>query len=252
MVLEPVPRANLAGERDFYQGLAPGTLHLWHLHLVGLEPFLEPWAACLSQAERDRMARFVFERDRLRYGLSRGGLRQLLSRYVNCAPAALDFEYEAKGKPHLRLDGQRAALQFNLSHSGDWVVYGVSCDRAVGIDIEQIRPLRDLAQMAQRCLTPRERLGFEQLAPEAAQTRFFEYWTGKEAFLKATGQGLTRSMSDVEADLAGGTLRPQAGTTGWEQSWHLHLWQPEAGYVGAVAYAGAPCQCRHLSYFPSA
>ncbi|HEY9737016.1 MAG TPA: 4'-phosphopantetheinyl transferase superfamily protein, partial [Trichocoleus sp.] len=192
-----------------------------------------------------------FERDRIRYGLSRGGLRQLLSRYVNCAPADLAFEYETKGKPHLCIEGQRSALQFNLSHSGDWVVYGMSCDRAIGIDIEQIRPLRDLRQMAQRCLTAEELVAFEPLPAEAAQTQFFRYWTGKEAFLKATGQGLTRAMSDVEADLLKGRIIPQAGTTGWDQSWHLHLWQPEEGYVGATVYSGAPCQCHHLSYSPA-
>ncbi|MBD0270176.1 MAG: 4'-phosphopantetheinyl transferase superfamily protein, partial [Cyanobacteria bacterium Co-bin8] len=239
---------NLAKGTDAASALTAGTLHIWHLHLQGLEPYLEAWVGCLSPEERDRMNRFVFERDRIRYGLSRGGLRQLLSRYVNCDPAGLGFEYETRGKPHLCIDGQRADLQFNLSHSGDWVVYGVSCDRAIGIDIEQVRPLRDLQQMAQRCLTTEELQVFEQIPAEAAQAQFFEYWTGKEAFLKATGQGLTRSMSDVKADLRKGKIVPQPGTTGCDQSWHLHLWQPAAGYIGATVYSGVQCQCHHLSY----
>ncbi|MBD0336528.1 MAG: 4'-phosphopantetheinyl transferase superfamily protein [Cyanobacteria bacterium Co-bin13] len=251
MVVDPVWLTNLAKDTDAATALTAGTLHIWHLHLQGLEPYLEAWASCLSAEERDRMNRFVFERDRIRYGLSRGGLRQLLSQYVNCEPAKLEFEYETRGKPHLCLNGQRAELQFNLSHSGDWVVYGVSCDRAVGIDVEQVRPLRDLQQMAQRCLTAEEQRAFEQLPSAVAQAQFFEYWTGKEAFLKATGQGLTRSMSDVRADLLAGKILPQAGTTGSGQFWHLHLWQPEPSYVGAIVYSGDQCQCRHLSYSPS-
>lgn len=250
MVVDPVLMTNLAKGTDAAAALTAGTLHIWHLHLLGLEPYQETWVRCLSAEERDRMNRFVFERDRIRYGLSRGGLRQLLGRYLQCDPAGLGFEYEARGKPHLCLDGQRSALQFNLSHSGDWVVYGISCDRAVGIDIEQVRPLRDLRQMAQRCLTPAELEAFSQLPGEAAQGQFFEYWTGKEAFLKATGQGLTRSMTDVTADLTAGKIIPQTGTPGAGQPWHLHLWQPEAGYVGAIVYAGAQCQCQHLSYTP--
>ncbi|HEY9762220.1 MAG TPA: 4'-phosphopantetheinyl transferase superfamily protein [Trichocoleus sp.] len=236
---------SLDGQGTF--SLEPGHIHIWQFHLPQIQKYLDDWVAYLCPEECDRMARFVFERDRIKYGLSRGGLRQLLGRYVEQDPASLDFEYEAKGKPHLYLNGKRHPLQFNLSHSGDWVVYGVSCDRPLGIDIEQIRPLRNLHSLAQHCLTPIECQDlFESV--EADHSKFFEYWTSKEAYLKATGQGLTHSMTNVKADLAAAQILPEPHNPNFDFEWHLHRWVPAVGYTAAVVYPGNSCTLQHQEY----
>lgn len=226
-------------------GLRSEQIHIWQLNIPQMKGYLESWIPCLAPSERDRMNRFKFERDRTRFGLSQGGLRQLLGRYVQRDPATLDFKTEAKGKPYLCVDGQRSPLQFNLSHSGEWVVYALSSDRPVGIDIEAVRDLDRLEAMARHCLTPSEQADVEQLPTVEANLRFFEYWTCKEAYLKAIGAGLTVAMTEVEvirSDTAL-TLKPTNPPT--PQPWNLHPWQPESDYRGAIAYAGSPCQLRH-------
>ncbi|HEY9879673.1 MAG TPA: 4'-phosphopantetheinyl transferase superfamily protein [Leptolyngbyaceae cyanobacterium] len=228
--------------------IEPGHIHIWQFYLPQVREHLDGWVACLCQQERARMARFVFERDRIKYGLSRGGLRQLLARYMEQDPASLTFEYEAKGKPHLCVDGQRSSLQFNLSHSGDWVVYGVSCDRALGIDVEQVRPLRNLNNLAEHCLTPAECQDFSQVPAAQAQSKFFEYWTSKEAYLKATGQGLTHAMSNVQTDLVAAQILLEPHDPNFGPTWHLYRWIPDVGYAAALAYSGTPCKLQHLDY----
>jgi 4'-phosphopantetheinyl transferase len=220
--------------------LLPNQVHIWQLPLGHPEQSAATfrlWSAYLSAAERDRMARFVFEPDRIRYGLSRGGLRQLLSRYLDCAPAALEFFYSAEGKPSLKSPSQPPALHFNLSHSGSWVVYGVSCDRPIGIDIEQLRPLQRAQALAMRCLTNEEYSAWAQLPVADAQRQFFAYWTSKEAYLKATGQGLTGSMTGIQADLTARLLTPRDSSA---EPMQLYRWQPAADCLGALAYPGGP------------
>lgn len=247
MVIEPIFFAPSAADaRDFE--LSVGTIHVWHLHIPTLRPYLDAWVTCLSGEECDRMSRFVFERDRIKYGLSRGGLRQLLGRYARREPAALTFEYEAKGKPHLCLDGQPSPLQFNLSHSGDWVAYGVSRACTLGIDIEHIRPLRNLESLAQYCLTPTEGQALAPLSTEQAQAQFFAYWTSKEAYLKATGQGLTRTLSQIKTDLDTAQIFPALDDPNFGPPWHLHRWTPATGYAAALVHCGDRCAVRHLDY----
>ena len=83
------------------------------------------------------MQRFRFEKDRRRYLIGRGGLRTLLGRYLDLAPQDLRFETAAAGKPHLA-SGQ-GELQFNLAHSGEFVLIAIAESRKVGIDVEEIR-----------------------------------------------------------------------------------------------------------------
>lgn len=229
--------------------LLPNQVHIWQLPLGDGEQVaasLVPWSTCLSAAERDRMARFVFEPDRIKYGLSRGGLRQLLGRYLDCPPAALEFTYSAQGKPSLTRPSQLPTLHFNLSHSGNWVAYGISCDRPLGIDIEQIRPLQRAQALAARCLTAAEYSAWSQLPAEAAQRQFFAYWTSKEAYLKATGQGLTGSMTGIQADLAAGLLSPLNSP----EPMQLYRWQPAADCMGALAYSGSPALIQQFELNP--
>ncbi|HEY9646598.1 MAG TPA: 4'-phosphopantetheinyl transferase, partial [Chroococcidiopsis sp.] len=103
----------------------------------------------LSADEQERAARFYFELDRQRFIASRGLLRQILGRYLDCDPQAIAFSYAERGKPLLMGDfggdpsGDKApcAVQFNLSHSGAIALYAIGQDRRIGIDIEQIRPM---------------------------------------------------------------------------------------------------------------
>lgn len=216
--------------------LTPGTVHLWQLPIPTTAGWLPQWQGWLAAAERDRADRFHRDRDRHTFILARGGLRWLLGQYLGVAPEAIAFSYGDHGKPQLAAPPSLdPALTFNLAHSGDWVVYALTRGAAIGVDVEAIAPRRYGEGLIQRCLTPQEQ---HTLSPDLAtrQRQFFDYWTAKEAYLKATGQGLSYPMTAVEVVWTtahhGRLVAPSAA-----QPWTLRSWQPAPAMVAAVCVA---------------
>jgi len=196
------------------------------------------WSAWLSVDERDRAQRFARATDRDRFRLSRGGLRYLLAQYLNCAPKALAFTYSHYGKPSLLHPA--TPLQFNLAHSGAWVVYGVSQCRWLGVDVEQLSERPYLEALIQRCLSPSEQVTLPKTLV-ARQRAFFDYWTVKEAHLKAIGLGLSYPMSKLEV---GWSPRPHLicpahVPTGSATGWTIAQWQPDDRAIAAVCLGHA-------------
>ena len=112
--------------------------------------------------------------------MARGRLREILAVYLNRDPRRIDFSYGARGKP--ATDG----LKFNLSHSGGLAIYGITREREIGIDVEEIRAEIAHEQIAGRFFAPGE-LATIQAAPKSEQPgTFFRCWTRKEAYIKAT------------------------------------------------------------------
>ena len=136
--------------------------------------------AVLTDDERARAARFVRDRDRVRYIASHAALHSLLG----------DREVASgdNGKPYV-VDG---SLHFNLSHSGDYALIAVSPDADVGVDIEQHRERVSWREIGARFFTPREIEAMQSPAD------FFRFWTIKEAVLKASGSGLGGGLANVE------------------------------------------------------
>jgi 4'-phosphopantetheinyl transferase len=114
--------------------------------------------------------------------------REVLSRYAKVAPADWRFSRGEHGKPGL-LDSP-LPLDFNLSHSGDWLACAVTAGTAVGLDIEYCDPSRDLLKLARRFFQAREIAGLQACTAAEQTVRFYDYWTLKEARIKARGQAL--------------------------------------------------------------
>ena len=166
-------------------GLRRGDVHVWYVDLAVEAETQRRLAAGLSEDEGARAARFVFARDTRRFVVARSALRALLAGYLDVTAAALAFAYGPHGKP--ALDGGRAVLGFNLSHSGEVAVVAVGWDRALGVDVELWRPLPDLVALAARSFAPRELAVLDALPETERPEAFFRCWTRKEAFIKATG-----------------------------------------------------------------
>ena len=126
----------------------------------------------LSADEAARAARFIFEKDRVRWICARSALRSVLSNYVGQTPDALRFVYGANGKPGLN------GIEFNLSHAGDFALIAVSDSGPVGIDIERIREGVDIASLL-------ERLGETDLPDSVME--LYHRWTRREARSKVVG-----------------------------------------------------------------
>lgn len=163
-----------------------GVLHLVRARLDTPPVARERLVAVLSEAERERVARFRFPALRRRHEVALGLLRTTLAGFVGADPAALRFELGEHGKPSLP-----GGPSFNLSHSGDWWLLGIADGGRVGVDVEVHRPLTDLAEVARTTFHPAE--ADEVLAREGAarQAAFFRVWSRKEAFIKAVGLGLS-------------------------------------------------------------
>jgi len=180
--------------------LGAGEVHVWRASADRSPPDVERLASSLSSDERARAARFVFERDRTSFQVAHGALRDLLGRYLAVEPGRLEFLAGPHGRPELAAPAADG-LSFNLSHSGGVVLVAVTRGRRIGVDVERVRPLRDLLALSRRFFQPAEDEALRLAAPEALPSKFFELWTAKEAIIKATGEGLS-GLEGVELALA--------------------------------------------------
>jgi 4'-phosphopantetheinyl transferase len=168
-----------------------GHVDIWKLSLD--EPSK---ASVLSSDELARASRFHFDKDRTRFIRCRSVLRFLLAGYLGVPAAEIRFEYSSNGKPQLPPKQNPRGLQFNVSHSADVALIAVGAELQLGIDIEKIREEVDTAALAQRFFSSREGAGLQALPDHLRLAGFFACWTRKEAFLKATGTGLSFPLAD--------------------------------------------------------
>lgn len=218
-------------------GMVPeGVVHIWRASLNQPAAIVQQFAQYLSPDEQMRVERFRFVQHQQRSLLSRGILRALLGRYLNADPAGLEFDYETHGKPVLRLCPGWPKIQFNLAHSQDVVVYAITVDSPVGIDVEYQRVISDVTEIAQRFFSKSEQQALQTLSSEARKTAFFHYWTAKEAVLKATGQGLI-GLPTVEISLPNCSLQLQGDLAQRypAQAWRIQSFEPQENYSGAIA-----------------
>lgn len=172
--------------------LPPGQAHLWHVSLdeVGDPALLASYRAVMSPEETQRHQRYRFERDRLQYLVTRALVRGTLSRYANVDPAAWTFRDNAYGRPEIAGPDGHSALRFNLSNTHGMVVCLVAYGREVGVDVEDTCRLSQTSEIADRFFAPAEVAALRALPVSQQRHRFFEYWTLKEAYIKARGMGL--------------------------------------------------------------
>jgi 4'-phosphopantetheinyl transferase len=157
---------------------------------------LDSYKALLSGDERERMARFVFDHDRRAFVMTRAHVRTMLSRYAAVAPADWRFIENVHGRPEVfdRPEGT-PDLRFNISHTEGLIACAVTIGREVGVDVEHIG--RHLTHdVAGRFFAPDEVADLRRLPPEDQQRIFFDYWTLKEAYIKARGFGLALPLAD--------------------------------------------------------
>ena len=197
----------------------------------------------LSDDERARAARFRFHRDANRFVVSRAVLRTLLGAYLGVEPCLLGFTYGLRGKPALAAPFDRTGLQFNASHSAGLGLYAVTEKRRVGVDIERLRPLCDLEAIAERTFSPHERQALRRLPPAQRHQGFFNCWTRKEAYIKATGDGLFHPLERFTVSLAprlSARLERVEGDPAEAGRWTLEALAPDPGYAAAIAIEGRP------------
>ena len=174
------------------------TIHLWWISLDLTEEDLQTCIALLSESEKIKADRFKFPQHQRRYQAVHGILRIILARYLNLDPTQINFTHSDRGKPYLTDDCNPLNLQFNLSHSENMAILGISRDRRIGVDVETVRPMENSLQLAKRFFCASEYALLTQTIPEERDTHFFQLWTAKEAYLKATGEGISGGLDQIE------------------------------------------------------
>ena len=213
--------------------LQTGEVHVWRL---GLERPLAGFRELLDPDEMLRANRFHFEKDRKHFVVARGFLRILLGRYLDRDPRQLQFNYGPYGKPELPDAG---SLRFNMSHSHGVALYAFTEGCDIGVDVEYMRADFTSDDIARRFFSPSEVESLCGLPAEDRVTSFFRCWTRKEAYIKATGHGLSQALDGFDVTLrpgeAAALLRTDAGP---HEHWSMANVEVGPDYAGALAVEG--------------
>jgi 4'-phosphopantetheinyl transferase len=223
--------------------LPKDEVHVWRAPLD--QPVPLGFDRILSEAELKRARRFRFERDCSRFIVAHGLLRIILSRYVNVEPSQLCFCSNLYGKPALVASSGQAAVRFNLSHSDGLALYAIAMDREVGIDLERIQTDFAFEQIGEQFLSPREAAELDALPTCLRREALLTWWTRKEAFVKARGQGLSLPLDQFSVSLAPSQpARLYTYEPGKALHWSLQDIMPGFGYVATLAVEGRNWQLK--------
>jgi 4'-phosphopantetheinyl transferase len=200
----------------------------------------------LSPEERAQHARFRFDKHRHTYLVSHALLRGALSLTAQVEPAQFAFNTNAYGKPFIVDPAQHQAIHFNLSHTEGLAAVAISRHTALGIDVEN-RHRQDMTQtLAEHFFAPEECHTVAQCSDEDRTITMLEFWTLKESYIKAVGQGLSIALDSFAFKLATETqpaylLRLDAQGSD-RNAWGFWQGQPTENHLMALAFKSDPAQ----------
>ena len=192
----PSATNELSVELERRASIVPDEVHIWSLILQTIPN--HRWLALeatLSSEERARASRFRFDRDRHAYVAARGLARHMLSHFAGCLPTAWQFTDDKYGKPRIVDPLPNRPLSFNVTHTDQLAAVAVTLTGDIGIDAESIALAPADSAITSYYLTDEEVAQVQNLPDDAKAERFIRLWTLKEAFIKATGKGLSQPLS---------------------------------------------------------
>jgi len=214
--------------------LRPEQVHVYLVPLKASPVCIEDFLLSLKPEECELANRFQTSALRDEFIAARGTLRTILGHCLNVSPSKVPLEYGEYGKPQVAASH---ALRFNLSHSGGLALYALSLTREIGVDIEQIVPVDDYEQIARQFFSPREISDMLSVPSSHRAEAFFTCWTRKEAYIKATGQGLNLALDCFRVSLLPAEpplLEAPLDT----RVWSIFDTSPKQGFAAAVVAEG--------------
>jgi 4'-phosphopantetheinyl transferase len=137
--------------------------------------------------------------------------------------------------------GQKQGIGFNLAHTDNLALLAVRAGGEIGVDVEQVRPIPDMEELVARFFSANENALFKTLPVKLRGAAFFNLWTRKEAWLKATGEGIASSLRSVEVSFLPGEPACLVRIEGKPEEpgrWRLEDLKPAPGFAAAVAIPG--------------
>ena len=192
----------------------------------------------LSPAELARAQKFKSAEKAREYIVTRGLLRQILSKVAGLPLAGHDFHYAERGKPVLDDSRFGESVAFNVSHSHGLALVALAAQGRLGVDLEQVRADMAWQPLAQRYFSETECRALRDCPRALAARAFFSCWTRKEAFVKALGAGVAYGLRefdvsvDLDEDCAVLSLRRQDENA---TDWLIKNIPAPDGYVAALA-----------------
>lgn len=227
----------------FETALKEGSIDIWLLHRGKSQQHLDMLYSLLSEGEKRHNPNFMKKKHRETYVLTRGILRLLISSYLLKRPECISLCYGNKGKPHIDSEENQTGLEFNLSHSGDYILFAFSRGKSVGVDIQKRKEL-DNMETLMKYVFPRKMLSRAgELHEGESADSFFRFWTRLEALVKATGLGLLAYKKEILPDFSG----PSPCTCRFMgENWSIHDLLYNDAYSAAVCAKGAPADLNSI------
>lgn len=218
-------------------------VHIWTVSVHGIRSQLHHLKSLLTEAETGKISFYKFEHTQHSYIATQAVLRVLLSLYLDIKPKEVQIGVRSKGKPFLIHD---RPIFFNISNSDGVCVFAFSGDGEVGIDIERIRKMPDIEQLIQKNLTSREK-EYVLKDPEKKLKRFFRFWTFKESYLKAIGEGMRLTPDNLEFSVEEGKIRLRSVNYGFEGAdWQFKEFTRDGNCTGTLTFAPRGLKIREM------
>lgn len=222
--------------------LLSNEVHIWLVLYADLHTKLGDMFQLLSEDERSKADRYHLSKDRQKFILRHGLLRQILVRYLRSNAARLVFQKNDYGKPFLKTGLEEKSVFFSMTHSIDLVLYAFSRDSEIGIDVEHVDSFPDMNGIVQRFFSSPERSEFSLLPAEKRSGAFFRGWTCKEALLKGIGKGLSNGLDNFCVSLdpeKNAEIQDMDSQSFETKEWSLNVFETFPDYVSAMAVKSA-------------
>jgi 4'-phosphopantetheinyl transferase len=171
--------------------LGINEVELWHGKIAAGDASYQAYWRVLDEAEQTQAQKLKNVLLHKRYVESHGRLRNRLGQTLNQSPEKINIKKTEHGKPYL---ADYPELAFNLSHTADWLIIAIGWNCQLGVDMEICKPRLNLSGLVNKCFAEEEIACWSQLPETLKNTTFYRYWTRKEAFVKATGHGITLGL----------------------------------------------------------
>lgn len=205
--------------------LKSGQVDVWRIRFSANLSFIDNFFKVLLPDEIMRANRYVQKKDKLRFVISRGALRCLLSKYINLPATAIKFIISAKKKPCI----YQHDLKYNVSHSGDWILIAIS-NTEVGVDTEEMDPEFNYKGILADNFS-RDEINY--IAHQDSINSFYLLWTRKEAITKATAQGIDDNLKYIPC--LNGDHEVDSDLLTSAANWQLNSFKPDDHNMASLA-----------------
>lgn len=213
-------------------------IHVWWSMLDQHQNNINKYYKILSQQEQKKVNKFRFQLLRDRQIVSRGILKQLISKYISTDLEEIEFTYNKYGKPLLCRKLDESNLYFSISHSEYLGMFAFAKGNSIGVDVEKIQELFiNLEDVIKLCFSDFEKSWFTDVSAKMKNEVFYKVWTAKEAFIKAMGIGLSFPLTNINYKLNSDndlSFHSMSNYCKYMRKWEIVTFNPQSNFIASL------------------